>query len=64
MLTPALHADFGNASEVRNFIQLKGYFKESLNRWDHILEGFMHQDLVLWALGGLTNHLSRMMIGM
>ncbi|XP_027173583.1 DNA mismatch repair protein MSH7 [Coffea eugenioides] len=62
MLTPALHADFGNASEVRNFIQLKGYFKESLNRWDHILEGIMHQDLALCALGGLTNHLSRMML--
>ncbi|KAL3535766.1 hypothetical protein ACH5RR_004227 [Cinchona calisaya] len=56
------HADFGNASEVRNFIQMKGYFKKSLNTWDHILEGIMHHDLALCALGGLTNHLSRLML--
>lgn len=52
----------GNGSDVRNVIQLKGYFKGSGNKWDQALEGVMHHDLALCALGGLISHLSRLMV--
>ncbi|XP_022882429.1 DNA mismatch repair protein MSH7 isoform X2 [Olea europaea var. sylvestris] len=51
--------DFGEVLEVRNLIQSKGYFRGSCIRWDHVLDGVMHGDLALCALGGLINHLSR-----
>nr|XP_043629130.1 DNA mismatch repair protein MSH7 [Erigeron canadensis] len=60
-MTPAQPAtDFIDSSEARNFIQLKGYFKGSSNAWDCALDGVLHQDIALCALGGLTNHLSRL----
>lgn len=52
----------GNGSDVRNVIQLKRYFKGSGNKWDQALEGVMHHDLALCALGGLISHLSRLMV--
>ncbi|KAF5945768.1 hypothetical protein HYC85_015996 [Camellia sinensis] len=61
-LTPVQPAiNLVNASEVRNLIQLKGYFKGSSNTWDHTFDGVMHHDLGLCALGGLISHLSRLM---
>ncbi|KAJ9551139.1 hypothetical protein OSB04_015184 [Centaurea solstitialis] len=60
-LTPAQPAtDFVDSSEVRHVIQMKGYFKGSFNAWDRALDGVVHQDLALCALGGLTSHLSRL----
>ncbi|KAM7509492.1 hypothetical protein LguiA_019945 [Lonicera macranthoides] len=58
-LTPAQPAtDFLDALEVKNLIQLKGYFKGSCNKF----EGVVHNDLALCALGGLISHLSRLML--
>ncbi|PON73319.1 DNA mismatch repair [Parasponia andersonii] len=54
--------DFADASEVRNLIQLKGYFKRSSNLWNHVLDNVMHHDITLSALGGLISHLSRLML--
>lgn len=54
--------DFSDASEVKNFIQLKGYFQGSHGWCDHVLGGIAHHDLALQALGGLANHLSRLMV--
>ena len=60
-LTPLpLCTDFVDASKVRNLIHLKGYFKGFGNSWDHALDGVMHHDLALCALGGLLGHLSRL----
>lgn len=56
--------DFVDASEVRNLIHLKGYFKGSGDSWDHALDGVMHHDLALCALGGLLGHLSRLKVSL
>lgn len=62
-LSPVLPAtDFVDASEVRNLIQSKGYFKGSSNPWNHAFDGATNQDVALCALGGLIGHLSRMMV--
>ncbi|KAK9148929.1 hypothetical protein Scep_007686 [Stephania cephalantha] len=62
-LTPAI-TDFMDASEVRNLIQAKGYFTGSFGSlgWDSALDGDIHQDLAVCALGGLVSHLSRLML--
>lgn len=57
-----LEADFSDASEVKNFVDLKGYFQGSLHKLNDALSGVVHHDLALHALGGLANHLSRMMV--
>ena len=62
-LTPAQPAtDFVDSSEVSHVIQMKGYFKGSSNAWDRALDGVVHQDIALCALGGLTSHLSRLKV--
>lgn len=62
-LTPIQQdADFVDSLEVKNFIQLKGYFKGSLNGWDHVFDGVMHQDLAFCAFGALASHLTRLMV--
>ncbi|KAK9142438.1 hypothetical protein Syun_011838 [Stephania yunnanensis] len=62
-LTPT-NTDFMDASEVRNLIQDKGYFTGSFGSlgWDSALDGDIHQDLGVCALGGLVSHLSRLML--
>ncbi|KAJ6362515.1 hypothetical protein OIU78_002839 [Salix suchowensis] len=61
-LSPVLSGtDFVDASEVRNLIQSKDYFKRSTNPWNCALDSIMHRDLSLCALGGLIGHLSRLM---
>lgn len=61
-LSPVLPGtDFVDASEVKNLIQSKDYFKWSSNPWNHALDSIMHQDISLCALGGLIGHLSRLM---
>ncbi|XP_011012330.1 PREDICTED: DNA mismatch repair protein MSH7 isoform X2 [Populus euphratica] len=61
-LSPVLPGtDFVDASEVKNLIQSKDYFKWSTNPWNHALDSIMHQDISLCALGGLIGHLSRLM---
>lgn len=62
-LTPVLSAtDFVDASEVRNLIQSKRYFIRSSNPLNTALDGIMHHDIALCALGGLIGHLSRLMV--
>ncbi|CAN1829192.1 DNA mismatch repair protein MSH7 [Linum perenne] len=62
-LTPVLPpVDFENASEVRNLIQLKGYFSGSSSPFNNVLASLSHEDLALSALGGLAGHLSRLML--
>ncbi len=56
--------DFLDASEVRNLVHLKEYFKGSSNLWDNLLDGVMHHDIALCALGGLISHLSRLMVSL
>ena len=56
--------DFADASEVRNLIQMKGYFKGSSNLWNHALDNVMHHDVSLSALGGLISHLSRLLVSL
>ena len=54
--------DSSDAAEVRNLIQLKGYFKGSSNLWNNALDNVMHHDITLSALGGLISYLSRLMV--
>ncbi|XVE54298.1 hypothetical protein DITRI_Ditri03aG0069600 [Diplodiscus trichospermus] len=62
-LSPVLSVtDFLDASEVRNMVQSKGYFKGSPNSYFNALDGVMHHDVALSALGGLISHLSRLML--
>ncbi|KAF8393339.1 hypothetical protein HHK36_021581 [Tetracentron sinense] len=62
-LAPALSVtDFAEPSEVRKLIESREYFKESSNAWDYALDGVMHHDLAVYALGGLVGHLSRLML--
>uniref|UniRef100_A0A7N0V7I2 DNA mismatch repair proteins mutS family domain-containing protein n=1 Tax=Kalanchoe fedtschenkoi TaxID=63787 RepID=A0A7N0V7I2_KALFE len=62
-MTPVLPCtDFSDASVVRNQIKSKGYFKGTGDSWDHVLDGVGHPDDALTALGGLINHLSRLML--
>ncbi|KAJ4708411.1 DNA mismatch repair protein [Melia azedarach] len=62
-LTPTMAAtDFLDASEVKNLIQLKGYFKGSLSPWSNALNSVMHQDIAFCALGGLISSLCRLML--
>ncbi|KAL6560884.1 Mismatch repair protein msh3 [Orobanche hederae] len=53
---------FGEALEVSNIIQSNGYFSRSCDSWHHILDGVVHRDLAICALGGLIGHLSRLML--
>ncbi|KAG6723721.1 hypothetical protein I3842_03G222000 [Carya illinoinensis] len=57
-----LITDFLEASEVRNLVQLKGYFKGFSTLWNHVLDSVTHHDIALSALGGLISHLSRLML--
>ncbi|WMV37277.1 hypothetical protein MTR67_030662 [Solanum verrucosum] len=54
-------ADFVDPAEVKNFLDLKGYFKRSCNKWDHTFDGENH-NVALCALGILVNHLERLML--
>ncbi|OIT00388.1 PREDICTED: DNA mismatch repair protein MSH7 isoform X1 [Nicotiana attenuata] len=55
-------ADFVDPAEVKNFLDLKGYFKRYCNKWDHTFDGVMSHDVALCALGSLVNHLERLML--
>ncbi|KAF2304882.1 hypothetical protein GH714_039256 [Hevea brasiliensis] len=55
-------SDFLDASEVRNLIQSKGYLRGSSNPWNNALDSVMNHDIALCALGGLIDHLSRLML--
>ena len=55
---------FADASEVRNMIRLKGYFKGSSNLLNHALESVMHPDISLSALSELISYLSRLMVSL
>ncbi|KAF9614084.1 hypothetical protein IFM89_015083 [Coptis chinensis] len=62
-LTSVLSAmDFLDASGVKELIESKRYFKGSCNTLDVALDGGMHHELAVCALGGLVNHLSRLML--
>ncbi|KAK4370225.1 hypothetical protein RND71_009700 [Anisodus tanguticus] len=55
-------ADFVDPAKVKNFLDLKGYFKGFCSKWDHTFDGANH-DVALCALGSLANHLERLMLG-
>ncbi|XP_050218036.1 DNA mismatch repair protein MSH7 isoform X2 [Mercurialis annua] len=57
-----LSANILNASEVRNLIQSKGYFRGSSNPLNNTFDSIVHHDIALNALGGLVDHLSRLML--
>ncbi|KAI3923592.1 hypothetical protein MKW98_011222 [Papaver atlanticum] len=62
-LTPSpSDSDFIDASKVRQMIHFKGYFRGSLNSWGSALDGVIHRDITISALGGLVCHLSRLML--
>ncbi|XP_047320706.1 DNA mismatch repair protein MSH7 [Impatiens glandulifera] len=62
-LTPIQPAiDLVDASDVRNLIQSKGYFKSSCHMWNDVLDSIIHRDLALCALGCLVSHLGRLML--
>ncbi|XP_015571810.2 DNA mismatch repair protein MSH7 isoform X1 [Ricinus communis] len=54
--------NFLDASEVRNSIQSKGYFRGSSSPWNNVFDSIMHHDITLNALGTLVDHLSRLML--
>ncbi|KAL0552823.1 hypothetical protein IC582_011950 [Cucumis melo] len=54
--------NFLEASEVKLLVQSKAYFKGSLNLWNQTIESTVHDDIALCALGGLINHMSRLML--
>ncbi|GMH18025.1 hypothetical protein Nepgr_019866 [Nepenthes gracilis] len=61
--TPVLPVNgFLDSREVKNMIEAKGYFKGSGNLWHHLLDSVTHHEFTLCALGGLINHLSRLML--
>ncbi|KAI5320446.1 hypothetical protein L3X38_040154 [Prunus dulcis] len=55
-------SDSVDASEVKNLIQLKGYFKASSKSWNHGLDSVIDHEITLSALGALIGHLSRVML--
>ncbi|PPD72959.1 hypothetical protein GOBAR_DD30144 [Gossypium barbadense] len=61
-LSPGFSTDFLDASEVRNMIQSKGYFKGSPNSYFNAFDGVVHHDVAVCALGGLVSHMSRLML--
>lgn len=62
-MTPVLQATrFAAASDVMELIKSKGYFKRSSVLWNLALDGIAHCNLALSALGGLIDHLSRLMV--
>ncbi|KNA19440.1 hypothetical protein SOVF_061540 [Spinacia oleracea] len=62
-ITPMLPVNgFLAASEVKDVIQSKKYFKDSGDLWDHLLDGVTTHEFTLCALGGLIDHLSRLML--
>lgn len=61
-LTPVVSAaGFSSAVDVDDMILAKQYFKSSglVNR---VLDNVVHRDIALAALGGLIEHLSRLMV--
>ncbi|XP_058111124.1 DNA mismatch repair protein MSH7 [Magnolia sinica] len=62
-LSPVLPGTvFADASEVRKLIESKGYFKGSSDSRASGLDSVMVSDLAICALGGLVDHLSRLML--
>lgn len=53
---------FGDALEIRSTIDTNRHFVGSSDSWNRILDGVVHCDLALCALGGLMSHLSRLML--
>lgn len=63
-LTPTTpSAEFLVASEIMKLINSRGYFKGSSSSWSSAFDYSVNHDLILCALGGLIDHLSRLMVG-
>ena len=54
-------ADLAN-SEISDLVHSKGYFKGSSHSLDHVLSKVTHREITLCALGGLIDHLARLMV--
>lgn len=64
-LTPVMPvAGFPNSSDVMNLIQSKDYFKRCSSLLNCALDGVVRHDVALCALGGLVNHMSRLMVSL
>lgn len=63
-LTPVQSLTDVVTSEVSNLVHLKGYFKGSSNSLDHALNKVIHRETTMCALGGLVNHLARLMVSL
>ncbi|XP_030472662.2 DNA mismatch repair protein MSH7 [Syzygium oleosum] len=62
-LTPVMPvAGFPNSSDVMNLIQSKDYFKRCSSLSNCALDGVVRHDVALCALGGLIDHMSRLML--
>ena len=62
-LTPTFPVNgFPGDIGVKDVIQSKKYFKNSCDLWDHLLDGVTNHEVTLCALGGLIDHLSRLMV--
>lgn len=49
---------------LKLLIQSKAYLKGALNLWNHTNESTFHDDIDLCSLGGLTNHMSSLMVNL
>ena len=54
--------EFLDASEVRNIVECKVYFKESSDFWSSAIVCQINPDLLICALGGLISYLSRLKV--
>ncbi|GAB4839197.1 DNA mismatch repair protein msh7 [Ancistrocladus abbreviatus] len=62
-MTPVLPVNgFPESTDVKNVIQAKGYFKGSSDLWNNLNDGVAHHEFTLCALGGLVDHLCRLML--
>ncbi|XP_054791375.1 DNA mismatch repair protein MSH7-like [Prosopis cineraria] len=61
-LTPVQSLTDLISPEVTDLVRLNGYFKRSSDSLDHALSKVNHPETTMCALGGLINHLTRLML--
>ncbi|XP_048562203.1 DNA mismatch repair protein MSH7 isoform X2 [Triticum urartu] len=61
-LTPLPGTGFSDASQIQMLVHSKGYFKASTDSWLSALDYSVNRDAVIFALGGLIGHLTRLML--
>ncbi|KAI9128946.1 hypothetical protein K1719_000429 [Acacia pycnantha] len=61
-LTPVQSLTDLTSPEVTDLVRFNGYFKRSSNTLDHVLNKVNHPESTMCALGGMINHLTRLML--